>query len=158
MTWKNMKDGHKSWVTRSYCNLVEGYLLHNTYIIHMGRQSMEAFFQSSIKYMTLKIFLNNFFSKYSLSKEIASNEWILSIKNETSSSLCNGSNFRSILMHPPQTWKITSSWKFSFFEHLSPPHWPISEPKFYLQVQILHKCIVSSLRVEPKNKDWKFCP
>jgi hypothetical protein len=50
-----------------------------------------------------------------------------------------------------QTWKITSMWKFSLCEHLSPPHWLMSEPKFYPQVQILHKCVVSSLWVELTN-------
>jgi hypothetical protein len=41
--------------------------------------------------------------------------------------------------------------KFSFCEHLSSPHWPMSEPNFYLQVQILHECVVSSLWIEPTN-------
>ncbi len=50
-----------------------------------------------------------------------------------------------------QTWKITSMWKFSFCEHLSSPHWPMSESKFYPQVQILHKCVVSSLWAKPIN-------
>jgi len=48
-----------------------------------------------------------------------------------------------------QTWKITSMWKFSFCEHLSSPHWPMNEPKFYPQVWILHRGVVSSLWVEP---------
>jgi hypothetical protein len=51
-----------------------------------------------------------------------------------------------------QTWKITSMWKFSFYEHLSFPHWSMSEPKFYPQFQILHRCIVSSLCAEPIKK------
>jgi hypothetical protein len=51
-----------------------------------------------------------------------------------------------------QTGKITSIWKFSFFEHLSSPHWSMSEPKCHPQVQILHRCIVSSsLWAEPTN-------
>ncbi len=29
-----------------------------------------------------------------------------------------------------QTWKITSMWKFSFYEHLSSPHWSMSEQFF----------------------------
>jgi len=50
-----------------------------------------------------------------------------------------------------QTWKITSMWKFSFYEHLSSPHWLMSEQNFYPQVQILHICVIFSLWVEPTN-------
>jgi hypothetical protein len=50
-----------------------------------------------------------------------------------------------------QTWKITFMWKFSFFEHLPFLDWPMSELEFYPQIQILHKCIVSSLWVESIN-------
>jgi hypothetical protein len=53
-----------------------------------------------------------------------------------------------------QTWKITFIWKFSFYEHLSSPHWSMSQQIFYPQVQILHKCIVSSLWEEPINWTW----
>jgi hypothetical protein len=50
-----------------------------------------------------------------------------------------------------QTWEIIFMWKFSFCEHLSSPHWSMNEQIFYSQVQILHKCVVSSLWVEPIN-------
>jgi hypothetical protein len=50
-----------------------------------------------------------------------------------------------------QTWKITSMWKFSFYEHVSFPHWPMNEPKFYPQVQIMHNCIVFSMWAKPIN-------
>ncbi len=50
-----------------------------------------------------------------------------------------------------KTWKITSMWKFSFCEHLSSPHWPMSEPKFYPQIQILHRCVISSLWPAPTS-------
>jgi hypothetical protein len=56
-----------------------------------------------------------------------------------------------------QTWKITSMWKFSFYEHLSSWHWPISEENSYLQVQILHRCVVSSLWAKPINA-WSWFP
>ncbi len=54
-----------------------------------------------------------------------------------------------------QIWKITSMWKFSFCKHLSSPYWPMSEQNFYPQVQILHRCIVSSLWAEPTKRGWK---
>jgi hypothetical protein len=54
-------------------------------------------------------------------------------------------NLMYLGLHPPNTWKIRSMWKFSFCEQLSSPHWPMSEAKFYSQVQILHTCVVSSL-------------
>ncbi len=47
-----------------------------------------------------------------------------------------------------QTWKITSMWKFSFFEHLPFLDWPMNELEFYPKIQILHKCIVWSLWAE----------
>ncbi len=50
-----------------------------------------------------------------------------------------------------QRWKITSIWKISFYEHLSSPHWLMSEPKFYLEVQIWHRCIDSSLWAKATN-------
>ncbi len=53
-----------------------------------------------------------------------------------------------------QTWKIISMWKFSFCEHLSSSHWPMNGQNFYPQVQILHKCIVTSLWVESLNTIW----
>jgi hypothetical protein len=52
-------------------------------------------------------------------------------------------------LHPPKHEKLHPCEKNSLCEHLSSPHWPMDEPKFYPQVQILHKCIVSSLWAKP---------
>jgi hypothetical protein len=47
-------------------------------------------------------------------------------------------------LHPPKHEKLHP---FSFYEHLSSPHWPMSVS--YPRVQILHRCVVFSLHVEP---------
>jgi len=48
-----------------------------------------------------------------------------------------------LLLHPCEN--------FHFLKHLSSSHWPMSEPTFYPQVQIMHRCVASSLWVEPIN-------
>jgi len=65
-------------------------------------------------------------------------------------------NLMYLGLHPPKRGKITSMWKISFNEHLSSPHWPMGEQKIYTQVQIMHRCVLSSLWVKLIEDHWPF--
>ncbi len=60
-------------------------------------------------------------------------------------------NLMYLGLHPPkhERWKLHPCENFHFVNTLSSSHWPMNEPKFYPQVQILHRCVVSSLWAEP---------
>ncbi len=63
-------------------------------------------------------------------------------------------NLIYIGLHSPKHEKL-HPFEIVFCEHLSFPHWQMSEQIFYPQVQILHRCIVSSLWAEPIKRHAK---
>jgi hypothetical protein len=150
---------HERWTQKLGCKIILQpnwrvlFVAQHIYNTH-GEVVHGSFLTIFHKVYYLKNILE-FFSKYSLSMEIA-NEWISSIKNETSSSLCNGyvSHYIYSCIHPKHE-KLHPSENFHSMNicHLHIGQW---EPKFYPQVQILHICVVSSLWVELKTKMENF--
>jgi hypothetical protein len=59
-------------------------------------------------------------------------------------------NLMYLKLHPPEHWKLHPCEKFHLWT-LVIPHWPMNEPKFYPQIQILHICVVSFLWAELIN-------
>jgi hypothetical protein len=74
------------------------------------------------------------------------------VEEENSFNFCDDyQNLQRSTSWKPNVLKVTSMWKFSFCEHLPFLDWSMNELEFYPQVQILHKCIIFSLWVEPIN-------
>jgi hypothetical protein len=110
-------------------------------------------FSFHVRLRLLAITLVFFYAKTSLVEKENPFNFYNDYQNQQRS---NTWKFNVLRVTSTQTWKSTSMWKFSFYECLSSPYWPMREPKFYTQVQIMHRCIVFSLWAKPTNKQSSF--